>query len=122
MISKNFFVKTIQNIKDIHQFSNELANAVGAYEMKIDFYLENLVNSLIEEVQDYIDEDTETNIDMGEILSIYLFEDTPRNKNYLVKIDNEEFTPQSPGELYNLIITIKERFSDAENIDYATTM
>ena len=122
MISKIFFVKTIQNIKDIHQFSNELANAVGTYEMKIYFYLENLVNSLIEEVQNYIDEDAETNIDMGEILSIYLFEDTPRNKDYLVKIDNEEFTPQSPGELYNLIITIKERFSDAENIDYATTM
>lgn len=120
MISKNFFVKTIQNIKDIHQFSDELANVIGAYEMKIDFYLENLVNSLIKEVQNYIDEDVETHIDMGEILSRYLFEDTPRNKDYLIKIDNDEYNPKNSGELYNLIITIKERFAEATNIDYAT--
>ena len=113
----------VQTIQNIQQFANDLANATGSYESKIDYCLEEMVNAFIEEIQDYIDEDYgRTEIDMGEIMSIYLFPDSPRNKPYLVKIDNDEFNPQSPGEAYNLIITIKERFADAKNIDYATTM
>ena len=123
MFSKKYFINMVQTIQNIQQFANDLANATGSYESKIDYCLEEMVNAFIEEIQDYIDEDYgRTEIDMGEIMSIYLFPDSPRNKPYLVKIDNDEFNPQSPGEAYNLIITIKERFADAKNIDYATTM
>lgn len=122
MFSKKYFVKTIQAIQDIQSFADDLSNTIGACDLKIDYYIENLTNALIEEVQNYIDEDVETHIDIGEIFSVYLYKGTSRNKDYLVKIDGEEFKPESPGELYNLITILKERFATAKIIDYATTM
>lgn len=118
---KELFVKLINTVRDIDRINNDLSNAIGACELSYDRCIDELMNAVIDDMQAYIDENCEySGIDVGEIFLAWY--DNRPNKPYLIRIDNDEYNAKNAGELYNLFEILKERFAEATNIDYATTM
>lgn len=121
MISKNCFCEIIRNLKSIIAFGDKLSDAIGGYEISLDAFTGGMMDALVEEIQDYLDEDVgDSNIDVGEIFSVW-FCGMERPNGYLVKIDSDEYDAATAEQIYNLFETIKERLATAENIYYATT-
>lgn len=124
MMSKKFFVSFVDNLLDIDSMSSAICVALGCYEIDLDKHISNMIDALVEEVQSYLDEETATHIDVGEIFCWWF--DQERNgfsltERYTLKIDDDRFYPTDAEDFYDMLTTLKARFATAKNIDYATT-
>ena len=124
MMSKHFFVSLVDNLLDIDKTANDLCNALGCYDIVLDKSISNMINALVEETQNFLDEETETHIDVGEMFCWWF--DQERNgfsttERYTLKIDDDRFYPTTAEDFYHMLTTLKERFATAKTIDYATT-
>ena len=119
MISRNCFISTIENILEIERSICGMLEQIGVFECSINDNINYITQALADEFQDYIDEDTLTNIDMGAIFFTWI--DCLRNHQTvktLLTLDETQYAPKNAAEFYDMVVELKNRVWEVEKIDY----
>ena len=101
MISKQTFVKIMENVKKLHDYQSRIDGVFDLCDWPIDSYTCNIAEAIAEEMGDCGTDD----IDPMILASMYEFEYGTRYGNsYLVKDKNKEYKPTTFEELWDVLM------------------
>ena len=127
MMSIDTFAGLIDNITKIKNATNRLCDAIGfgSSDCEYDACTNAMIDVIINELQNEMDKVCEnSHIDVGEIFinwyDYYCYNYCNKSyKAYVLKIDDDEYRPETPYDFYNMITNhLFEEFAKAKFIDY----
>lgn len=122
MISMETFVGIVDNTVKVQRATNRLCNAIGfGGDCEYDACVNAIIDVIINDLQKGMDEICANNhIDIGEIFINWYdkYCNDKDVKKYILKIDKDEYKPETPYDFYQMINTLFEKFPSAKKIDY----